>query len=261
MENKTQEQHKTLFPSEEVTLPSLGLLYPKESPLSKGFIQMKYMTAREEDILTNQNLIKKGTVVDKLLESLIIDDIDYNHLLIGDKNALLIAARILGYGSDYTLKLPHPESGDEELVTVDLTEADDEVLDKNLVVEGKNEFDFTLPSAKLPITYKLLTHGDEQKIQQELKGLKKINKQTFAEMSTRWKYIITSVDGDTERKTIREFVDTKLLARDSRALRNEMQKITPDISLKYDVEFEDGYIQEDVEIPIAVSFFWPDTGI
>tara|TARA_R110000744_G_scaffold37670_1_gene86174 strand:+ start:187 stop:972 length:786 start_codon:yes stop_codon:yes gene_type:complete len=261
MENKTQEEHKVQFPSEEVTLPSQGLLYPKDSPLSKGFIQMKYMTAREEDILTNQNLIKKGTVVDRLLQSLIIDDIDYNHLLIGDKNALLVAARILGYGSDYSLKMTHPESGEEEVITVDLTEAEDKLLDKKTIIEGKNNFDFTLPSANLPITFKLLTHGDEKNIQQELKGLKKINKQSSADMSTRWKHIITSINGDAEKKTIREFVDTKLLARDSRALRNEMGKITPDIDLKYNIEFEDGYIQENVEIPITVSFFWPDTGI
>ena len=92
---------QTQYPAEEVTLPSKGLLYPKDSPLSKGIIEMKYMTAREEDILTNQNLIKNGTVIDKLLQSLILTDFNYNDLLLGDKNAVLIAARILGYGSDY----------------------------------------------------------------------------------------------------------------------------------------------------------------
>ena len=221
---------------------------------------MKYMTAREEDILTNQNLIKKGTVVDKLLESLIVDDINYNDLLIGDKNALLIASRILGYGSDYTLKMTHPETGGEENITVDLTEAKDIVLDKSKV-EGRNEFDFILPSSKVPVTFKLLTHGDEQSIQQELKGLKKINKLKSADLTTRWKHIITSINGDAEKKTIRDFVDNKLLARDSRMLRKQIFDITPDINLKYDVEFEDGYIQEDVDIPITVNFFWPDTGI
>ena len=261
MENKTQEKHKVQFPSEEVTLPSLGLLYPKDSPLSEGVIQMKYMTAREEDILTNQNLIKKGTVIDKLLQSLIVDDIDYNQLLIGDKNALLVAARILGYGSDYSLKMAHPESGEEEVITVELTEAKDIVLDEKIVVEGKNNFDFTLPSAKLPITFKLLTHGDERAIEQETKGLKKISKIAHTQMSTRWKHIITSINGDTDRKTIREFVDNQLLARDSRALKQEIRKITPDIDLKYSVEFEDGYIQDDVEIPITIQFFWPDAGI
>ena len=91
-------EQKHQFPTEEVTLPSKGLLYPKESPLSKGVIEIKYMTAKEEDILTNQNYIQKGTVIDKLLQSLIVTPIDYNDLLTGDKNAILIAARILGYG-------------------------------------------------------------------------------------------------------------------------------------------------------------------
>src|SRR5210317_1731585 len=95
MENKFQ------FPTEEVELPSKGLLYSDDSPLSSGKIEMKYMTAKEEDILTNSNYLQKGIVVDKLLQSLIISNIDYDELLIGDKNALLVAARILGYGKDY----------------------------------------------------------------------------------------------------------------------------------------------------------------
>ena len=89
------------FPTEEVELPSKGLVYPKENPLSSGKIEMKYMTAKEEDILTNQNYIKKGIVLDKLLKSLIVSDINYDDLVVGDKNAILIAARILGYGRDY----------------------------------------------------------------------------------------------------------------------------------------------------------------
>ena len=95
-------EQKYQFPTEEVTLPSKGLLYPEGSPLRKGVIEMKYMTAKEEDILTNQNYIANGTVIDKLIKSLIVSKVDYNDLLIGDKNALLIAARILGYGKDYS---------------------------------------------------------------------------------------------------------------------------------------------------------------
>ena len=114
----TQEE-KHQFPTEEVTLPSKGLLYPEGSPLRSGKITMKYMTAREEDILTNQNLIQNGTVIDKLLQSLIVTPIDYSNLLIGDKNAILVAARILGYGQDYTFKFTNPNTGEEENVTVD----------------------------------------------------------------------------------------------------------------------------------------------
>ena len=97
MENKFQ------FPTEVVDLPSKGLLYPKDSPLSSGTIEMKYMTAKEEDILTNVNYIQKGIVIDKLLQSLIVTEVDYNEILIGDKNAILVAARILGYGKEYSI--------------------------------------------------------------------------------------------------------------------------------------------------------------
>ena len=130
-------EQKHQFPAEEVTLPSKGLLYPEGSSLRKGIIEMKYMTAKEEDILTNQNLIANGTVIDKLLQALIISPINYNELLSGDKNAILIAARILGYGSDYSFTY----RGEE--VNIDLSEVKDKPLDESLVVDGKNEFKFT----------------------------------------------------------------------------------------------------------------------
>ena len=173
MENTQQPTYQ--FPSEEVTLPSKGLLYPKESPLSKGVIQMKYMTAKEEDILTNQNYISKGIVIDKLLQSLILTPINFNDLLLGDKNAILVASRILGYGSDYSFKLKHPLTGEDEEVTVDLTEAEDKPLDEGFSLENGNQFDFVLPTSQIPITFQLMTHGLERKIESELKGLKKIH--------------------------------------------------------------------------------------
>ena len=107
------------IPTEQVTLPSKGLLYPKESPLSKGEIEMRYMTAAHEDILTNANYIRQGTVIDKLLKALIVTDIDYNELLIGDKNAILIAARILGYGKDY--EFTYYDKTTEKQGKIDLT--------------------------------------------------------------------------------------------------------------------------------------------
>ena len=141
MENTQQPQESQFqFPTEEVTLPSKGLLYPEGSPLRSGKVTMKYMTAREEDILTNQNYIKNGTVIDKLLQSLIVDTTKIEDLLIGDKNAILVAARILGYGQDYTFKYPHPDTGEEEEVTIDLTEAEDKVIDESKMIGCKNEF-------------------------------------------------------------------------------------------------------------------------
>ena len=244
MENQVT---KPKFPTEMVDLPSKGLLYPEGSPLRSGQIEMKYMTAREEDILTNQNYIQQGTVLDKLIESLIVSKIDIKELLVGDKNAILIASRILGYGQDYEF-----EYGGKTY-QVDLTTLKDKELSEDVNYENGNNFEFTLPSSNNQITFKLLTHGDETAVDQELKGLKKINPNGSPELSTRLKYIITSVNGDSDRKTVREFVDNELLARDSRALRQEIKRISPDINLT--IKGDDG---EDIAVPISLNFFWPD---
>ncbi len=248
------EKHKQQFPAEEVTLPSKGLLYPEDSPLRSGIIEMKYMTAREEDILTNVNLIENGTVIDKLLESLIISPINFNDLLIGDKDALLVAARILGYGEDYNFIYQG------EKVSVNLSKIKDKQLDESLIVDGKNEFQFTLPTAKKEVTFKFLTHGDEQKITRELKGLKKLNKNSSNDMSTRMKYVLTSIEGDYETKTIREFVDNEFLARDARELRNYINKIQPSVDLSFDYEDQRGNIIT-LDIPVGIQFFWPDASV
>ena len=245
-------ENKFMFPTEEVTLPSKGLIYPPENPLSKGVVEMKYMTAKEEDILTNDSYIKKGIVIDKLLQSLIVTPINYDDLVVGDKNAIMVAARVLGYGKDYTFKLEDKE------YTVDLTSVEDiELKEENLLVKGKNEFEFTLPTTNKTITFKILTHGDEKKIQQEIQGIQRSTK-TKSEVTTRLKYMILSIDGDTERKTIREFVDNQLLARDARALREYIKEVQPDIDLTFDIETEDGDVKEGVNIPIGITFFWPD---
>jgi len=253
MEEQVTE-NKFKFPTEIVELPSKGLIYPKDNPLSSGKVEMKYMTAKEEDILTNQNYIAKGTVLDKLVESLIVSKIDYRELITGDKNALLIASRVLGYGKDYNFKAFSRTTNQLEEFTIDLTTLEDKTLDpKDLKEEGVNEFEFTLPHSKTSLTFKLLTHADESAIDREIEGLRKIKKDQIPEASTRLKYIITSVDGDREKKTIREFVDNFLLARDARSLREEVRRVSPDVNLKYT---EDG--GEEVNVPIGVNFFWPD---
>ena len=254
MENVT-EKPKFKFPTEVVELPSKGLIYPKDNPLSSGKLEMKYMTAREEDILTNQNYISKGIVLDKLLESLIVSEVDYNDIVVGDKNALLIASRVLGYGKDYSFKAISKITNELEDFTVDLTTLKDKHLNKKDLIEvGLNEFKYTLPTVNKLITFKLLTHSDEVAISKEIQGQNKIRPGSNPEISTRLKYIITSIEGDSEKKTIREFVDGYLLAKDSRALREEIRRISPDVELKY--HGEDG--EEDINIPINLNFFWPD---
>ena len=250
------EQTKFTLPTENVELPSKGLLYPIENPLSSGTVEMKYMTAREEDILSNQNYIKQGVVFDKLLNSLIVSKINYDDLSIGDKNAVLIAARILGYGKDYQIKYSHPLTGEEEIVTVDLAEIKNKEVDYSLF-KNSNEFTFTLPQSKNEITFKILTHKDERQIEDELKGLKKVN--LSAEVTTRLKQSILAVNGSREKKDIRDFVDNYLLASDAKALREYMRKVSPDLDLTFTFNGSDGYTQEGVEIPLGVSFFYPTT--
>jgi hypothetical protein len=242
------------IPTEQVTLPSKGLLYPKESPLAKGEIEMRYMTAAHEDILTNANYLRNGTVIDKLLQALIVTDINYNDLLVGDKNAILIAARILGYGKDYTIT----HNGKE--VTVDLTQLNEKIVDESLFKAGINEFTFTLPKSENVVTFKLLSHGDEQKIDAEIKGLQKVNPNSSTDLTTRMKYIITSVNGDRDVKSIRNFVDNALLAPDARALRKYYATVSPDINMKFIPQDED-YVGEGIDIPISLNFFWPDSGV
>ena len=251
------EMNLTL-PTEMIELPSKGLLYPKDNPLSSGTIEMKYMTAKEEDILTNQNYLRQGVVFDKLLRSLIVSKVNYDDLTIGDKNAVLIAARILGYGKDYEIKYPHPITGEDEHITVDLTAIKNKEVDYSKL-NYTNEFTFVLPMSKNEITFKVLSHRDEREIEEELKGLKKIN--VSGEITTRLKQSILAVNGNRERKAVRDFVDNYLLAADARALRDYMRKSTPDLDLSFTFVGSDGYTQEGVDLPLGVSFFYPSTGV
>lgn len=235
------------FPTEEIELPSKGLVYSEDNPLSSGKVEIKYMTAKEEDILSNQSYIQKGNVLDKLLESVVVSKINIKDLIVGDKNAILIATRILGYGKEYKVEI----KGEEHVI--DLSTLENKPLDESLITPGKNEFDYTLPSTETKITFKILTGNDESKIEREIAGLKKINKDASPDLSTRLKYMITSVDGETGTKEIREFVDNYLLARDSRALREHIRVIQPDVDLDY--VLDNG---EEVVVPIGLNFFWPD---
>jgi hypothetical protein len=247
------------IPTETVSLPSKGLLYPEISPLAKGEIEMKYMTAKEEDILTNNNYIKNGTVIDKLLQALIITPIDYNELLVGDKNAIIIAARVLGYGKDYSFRYLDSK-GQEVETTVDLSKLEDKELNTSLFTKGVNDFTFNLPKSGNIITFKLLTHGDEKKIESEIKGLQKVNPNGSYDVTTRLKYMITSINGDRDVKSIRDFTDTALLAPDARALREYYASVQPDIDMKF-IPDDENYTGEGINIPVSLNFFWPDSGV
>jgi len=240
------------LPTEIVELPSKGLLYPEGSPLAEGKIEMKYMTAKEEDILTNQNYIRQGIVIDKLLKSLIVSKINFDDLLIGDKDAIIIASRILGYGKDYNFTI----SGED--IDVDLTTLKEKFLDESLVLSPRtNEFEFILPHSENKLTFKLLTQKDDGLIDKEIEGYKKLDKLSSRDLTTRMKYMILSVNGDTSKSTISSFVDNAFLAKDAKAFREYYNKINPGINTTIQYEFIEG-MTEDLEIPINANFFWPE---
>jgi len=241
------------FASEVIDLPSEGRLYPKDSPLKDGKIELKYMTAREEDILTSQNLIRKGVVVDMLLDSLILTQgVKTEDLILGDKNAVMVAARVLAYGPEYSCEITNPKSGEAFTHIFNLADCPFKTLPEGV---SENKFEIELPISKKKITFKLLTGKEENLIEEELKSSAKLGG-VKPELTTRLRYTITSADGDESQSTINDFVQN-LLARDSMYLRNEIRKVSPDIVLKQEVEIEGETVT--VDIPMTVDFFWPST--
>jgi len=266
---KTQAQPtstKKEFPTEIVTLPSKGYFYPEDNALSSGKVRIKYMTAREEDILTSRNLINKGIVLDELLKSLIVDNgegkpIIMDDLLLGDKNSILISARILGYGAEYEFEMNDPSTGEKVKDSIDLNQLSTKDVDLKSYTKGQNKFTFQLPITDTNIEFRLLTHKDEKEIDIELKKLKKFTKAggVEPEITTRMKRAITSVDGDTDRGVINKYVDTEFLAQDARAFREYLGSVSPDVDMRYYYTSDDG-TETEVQVPMTVGFFWPSTG-
>ena len=250
------------FPTEEIDLPSKGQFYPPDNPLSSGKVDIKYMTAREEDILTSQNLIRKGLVIDRLLESVIVTpNVKMGDMIIGDKNAVMVAARVLGYGSKYKIKVNCPSCTEENEDEIDLAT----VEPKDFGLDGKTVADmsFKLPASKRKVTYKLLTHADEITITQELASLKKMAKGRNAvepEITTRLRHVITSIDNEENRQEIQNFVDKEFLSRDSRAFRDHLSKMVPDVDLSFNFTCEACGHFERTGIPLTAEFFWPAGG-
>mgnify|MGYP003624660874 FL=1 len=234
------------FPTEMVELPSKGLIYPKDHPLRSGKVEMKYMTAKEEDILTNQNLIEKGTVLERLLEALTMKKFDVKDIATGDKNAIFMGARILGYGAEYKFTYDGRE------IVMDLSTIEPKPFDVSLTDED-GYIKFLLPKSQLDIKFKILTESDEVKIQNEIKSLAKFKGNSGGEVTTRLKYQIVSIKDNDDKNEIKSFVENHLLAQDSRALRNYIKDVSPDVDLTHILD--DG---KEISIPISLNFFWPD---
>lgn len=246
------------FPTEIVELPSRGVFYPESSPLRSGQIEIKYMTAKEEDILTSSNLIQKGIVLDKLMDSLIVTKgVKSSDLLIGDLNAVMVASRILGYGKDYSIEVSCPKCGEkiEEIVDLTTLKTENEPTD-----DTKADISIVLPISKATVTLKLLTRADELAMEKENKALKKINSESESEATSRLRAMITSVNGDTNKATIWKFVDN-LLVRDARFVREQYKLHVPDVDFNVSLECTCSSDPITMRLPIGVNFFWPDSRV
>ena len=260
-ETKITKIAQSKFPTEIIDLPSAGKLYEPGHPLTSGKVEMKYMTAKEEDILTSQNLIQKGVVIDMLLRSLIVSNgegaiVNYDDLVIGDKNAIMIAARVLGYGAEYPIEVSCPKCQNKVKEVVDLASLENKEVDLG---ENGNNFEFVLPLSKKLISFKILTHSDEKLIEGEIKRMKKRTKSTQIsyDLTSRLKTIITAIDGEDTKQAVDNFVENEFVSRDSLAFRKHLESISPDVDMTIFFECDSCAHEGDVTIPMTVDFFWP----
>jgi hypothetical protein len=258
----TPDAPKVNQPTEVVELPSNGYFYPEAHPLSSGKIEIYQVTARHEDILSNTNLLKKGTVLDEFLKALIATpNVAISDLLIGDKNALFIAARKSAYGEIYNTKVKCPECGVESNVDIDLSKLVSKSIEYVGATRGENKLTFKLPNSGKTVAVSLLTHKDESDIDAELKALAKFggaNNTNAPEITTRLKYTIRSIDGDADRLRIKNFVDGQLTAKDSLALRKFVRENTPDMDMNFDFTCPACGHQTKMTVPLGANFFWPN---
>ena len=247
-------------PVEQVPLPSRGITYPAESPMhGKESVSIRAMTAREEDILTSKALIKKGTVISELLRSCVVDNgFEPDVMLTGDRNALMVALRVTGYGVEYKVEVDCPACGTRSKQEFNLAELPLKRLSINPVVEGSNLFETTLPVTKKKIEFKFLTGKEEKEISQLQERRKKQGQKTDNLVTTRLTYSIASIDGITDRNKIQFFI-RNMPAKDSLFLRRFIDKHEPGIEMKSWMDCPNCLESSEVKLPLGATFFWPDS--
>jgi hypothetical protein len=247
-------------PVESVPLPSNGIIYEQETGLyGKETLDIKSMTAKEEDILTSRALIKKGTVITELIKSCLTDKtIDVDSMISGDRNAVMTALRITGYGSDYKVQVDCPECGAANKQTFMLDELPIKRLEINPIVEGSNLFEFILPVTKKKVQFKFLTGRDEVEMNTIAERKKKQGLKTDSLVTSRLQFSVVAIDGVTDRSKIGMFI-SNMPARDSLALRKYIDSNEPGIEMKSWMQCESCDEHTEVNLPIGASFFWPDS--
>jgi len=249
-------------PTDFVEIPSKGMFYAESHPLyKKEVIEIKYMTAKEEDILTSETLLRKGLAVERFLESIILDKtIDPQSLLIGDRNAILIAARISGYGDSYDTKMQCPACDTQNEISFDISNPHMHYPDtENVSTIEKNENDnfvFKLPVSKFKVECRLLTGRDEQYLV-ELKQNKKKKRLQDSTVTDQFKMMIASIQGVSDKSLINQFIEV-MPAADARSLRKAYSAITPNVKLKDEFSCTSCSHVQELEVPFGADFFWPD---
>lgn len=259
------EKVKTDFnldiPTELVPLPSCGKTYHPNHPLyGKEVVEIRPMTAREEDILTSKAFLKKGTVITELIKSCLVDKaINPNDLLIGDRNALMVAIRITGYGAEYDAEIECPECNAKAPHQFNLGALPIQRLEIEPVQEGTNVFEFMLPFTKKMVKFKFLVGRDEEEIVATAEKQKKLGMNSDSVVTTNLLYSIVSVDGVEDRSKIASFV-RMMPARDSLALRNYIRDNEPGIKMRQETSCPACGHSEEVGMPITTGFLWPSAG-
>jgi hypothetical protein len=248
-------------PVEQVPLPSSGAIYPASSPLhGRETVQIKAMTAQEEDILMSRALIKEGTVLNHLIKSCLIDkDIDPGEMLAGDRNAILVSIRITGYGSAYNANVSCPSCNRQDLYTFDLTDIGIKRLGAQPSIPGTNEFSYNLPVTKKSVTFKLLTNNDEVETARTKEKMAKLFPDAKVEgtVTKQLENQIISIDGKRDRSAISAFIKA-MPAADSRALRTHMSSIEPGLDMNVDFECKHCGVESKAALPMGAAFFWPE---
>lgn len=248
-------------PTETIPIPSAGIIYPEGSPLHNAeTVDIRAMTAREEDILTSRSLIKKGTVISSLIKSCLINkEIDPEEMISGDRNALMTAIRITGYGANYPVEIDCPECKEKNKQEFNLADLPIKRLAITPAVEGANLFSFVLPMTKKTVMFKFMTGIDERELSQEMeRRKKKLGNESETLVTLRLQYQVQSIDNIKDKNKIAQFVKN-MPAGDSRALRKFMDDNEPGIEMKAWMTCESCSEQSEVRLPIGASFFWPDT--
>ena len=256
-------------PTEFVAIPSGGKFYRDGHPLKNvEAVEIRHMTAKEEDILSSKTLLKQGVAIDRFLQSVLVDTrLDSDSMLVGDKNALIIAARISGYGNEYNAGVGCPNCGSQNKCEVDLLEAAtpyagynaEEAEEKLDGVEGPDalgNYFITLPVTKARFEVRLMT-GREEKVFAQRMEQRKRRKQAEAMLTDQFKTFTISINGVADLKQVYRFIDN-LPVRDSRFLRTTYSKLSPALNLKHDFTCTECGHSQEVEVPITAQFFWPD---